>query len=692
MRQRQLAVLLWLYGLTATGLFAFGVVVDDGKAMVLAAANVLVVVGLAWLRRQGRLTTPSVVICLALLATGVYAMATSPGGLLDTALILVVFGVAMAALLLDRGWLIALTALAVAAVAAVGIRDPLGLIDRPQPIAVIPTDLALATVVLLLTAFVIHRQQQFLWLTLDRAVRHEAALLDSNEALREQSDRARASEQRWRALVEAAPQWVLHLDRDRRIRFANRPGLRRHEGPLPAGDFADLFPPARREDVVATIDATLARGQVAELETDLEERDERRRCLCRIAPLHGPAPLEGLIVLVDDITDWRRLQDRLLQTQKLESVGQLAGGIAHDFNNLLTVIIGYADLATERLGQGDPVDSELEQIRRAGERARDLTRRILAFSRRQPVHVQPVDLREKLAELGPMLTRLIGETVELAIVPDPATPRVEADPGQIEQVILNLVINARDAIAARPGDGARRIAVRTGAVRVSPELARQLGGLAPGLCAELTVSDTGTGIPERLRNRIFEPFFTTKEPGQGTGLGLATVYGVVTQAGGAIAVDSGVDRGTTFRIYWPADVREDGAPANAAGVADDDLRGQEHVLVVEDDPAVRHFVRSALTELGYRVSEAATGEAALARLDDEPDIDLVVSDVVMPGLDGIELRRRVADRVPVLLTSGYADMARPSDQPITAAEFLQKPFTTRDLAARVRRLLEARLH
>jgi signal transduction histidine kinase/CheY-like chemotaxis protein len=379
--------------------------------------------------------------------------------------------------------------------------------------------------------------------------------------------------------------------------------------------------------------------------------------------------------------------ERLRLASRLEAVGQLAGGIAHDFNNLLTAISGYSELLLGRLGPGEPMRAELVEIHRAGERAADLTRQLLAFSRIQVLEPRRLDLNVEVREAASMLRRLIGEAIELVLDLDPALGTVEADPGQLHQVILNLAVNARDAM---PGGGTLTLATDEVAFdrpdRSHPEVA-----MPAGRWVRLLVTDTGTGMDEQTRARIFEPFFTTKEAGKGTGLGLSTVYGIVKQSGGYIWASSEPGAGTSFEIYLPwvageadAPVERDAAPAAAEPVA-------ASVLVAEDNPAVRALIREILGSGGYTVHEAGDGAAALAVVAGGEPLDLVISDVVMPDLHGPELERRAAVLRPALrvrFISGSTGetLARPG-APAPGAPFLEKPFGAAKLLAKVREVL-----
>jgi signal transduction histidine kinase len=378
----------------------------------------------------------------------------------------------------------------------------------------------------------------------------------------------------------------------------------------------------------------------------------------------------------------RDSQGLLLQAQKLESIGRLAGGVAHDFNNMLMVIMSYSEILTRTLPSGDPMAADVEQIKMAAERGARLTRQLLLFARRGVVEPRLLDLRELSQGLSQLLRRLIGEDIELVVRSGQGLWPVRADVGQLEQVMVNLAVNARDAM---PRGG--RLTIETENVMVPPQ--PQGGQLPPGQYVRLTVSDTGTGMSEETRAHLFEPFFTTKGMGQGTGLGLATCHGVVRQCNGHIHCTSALGEGSTFVIYLP---RGEGRP-HPAEIVDESPApgGQETVMVVEDDAPVRNIAVRALRGRGYDVLEASNGIEALGTIErGRRRIDLLVTDMVMPQMGGVDLARRLRALQPalqVLFTSGYADDGGAHMGEIDGAKFLEKPFTGSILARQVRELL-----
>lgn len=403
------------------------------------------------------------------------------------------------------------------------------------------------------------------------------------------------------------------------------------------------------------------------------------------SPILTRGVVTGTIGLIRDVTDRLATEEQLRHAQKMESVGRLAGGIAHDFNNLLTVINGYSDVMLHSLNKADPLWNSIDEIRKAGGRAADLTRQLLAFSRRQVVEPKPVSLNRLVTESWDMLGRLVGEDIE--IVADLATEagQVMADPGQLHQVLMNLVVNARDAM---PEGGRLRIAISR--VEVDQQTAASHSEGRPGSYVVLTVSDTGIGMSEETRQKIFEPFFTTK--GEGTGLGLSTVYGIVRQAGGWIEVDGGLGSGATFRIGLPrlaGPVSEDLPAAPTTG-----LRGTETVLVVEDQEDVRNLTIIVLKSYGYKVLGARGGGEALAIAEHHPGaIDLLLTDVVMPQMTGKELAVRMKSLRPetrTLFMSGYSEEITSRQGILAVGDYIQKPFSPKALALKVRRVLDER--
>ena len=390
---------------------------------------------------------------------------------------------------------------------------------------------------------------------------------------------------------------------------------------------------------------------------------------------------------IEDITERKLLEEQLMQSQKMEAVGQLAGGVAHDFNNMLTAINGYSELVFQKLRAGDPLRRDIIEIRKAGERAASLTRQLLAFSRKQVLQPKVIGLNSVVAEMEKMLRRLIGEDIELRTVLRAELGSIKADPGQIEQVIMNLAVNARDAM---PDGGT--LTIETQRVDLDEEYARQHVSVKSGPYIMMAVSDTGSGMDEQTQKRIFEPFFTTKRTGEGTGLGLSTVYGIVKQSGGNIWVYSEVGRGTTFKIYLPR-IDKSAQEYKRRYEPDGFLKGTETILLAEDEEMLRKLACEVLKMHGYQVLEASNGGTALLACErHQGPIHLLISDIIMPEMNGDELAVRLGQIRPemkVLYISGYTDDAIAHHGILDSAiAFLQKPFTTKNLLRKVREVLD----
>ncbi len=503
----------------------------------------------------------------------------------------------------------------------------------------------------------------------------------------------RESEERFRSLIEKTTDILTVFDAQGTIRFAS-PSLGEALGrPLEEIVGRTMLEFVHPEDLERTrrrFEEMLADpGATVRHTARVGAGDGRWRIFDSVGRslFHVPA-VGGLVVNSRDVTEQRALEDQFHQAQRLEAVGRLAGGVAHDFNNLLTVILGCAERLERSEARSESDRVSIREIRRAGERARDLTRRLLAFARREIIAPRAVDLNDLVRDAERLLRRLIGEDVELTTrLADGLWP-VKADPGQIEQVILNLAVNARDAM---PRGG--RLVLETGNADLDGAAAASHPGAAAGPHVRLEIADTGTGIPAEILPHVFEPFFTTKPEGQGTGLGLATVYGIVTQSGGHVRIRTEPGRGTTVEMLFP---RTFEVPRVDAGAAPGPVRGgHETILVIEDDPSVRDIASLTLEASGYRVLQAQNGRAALDLAAGHRDrIDLILTDVVMPGMSGPEavaeiVRVRPASRV--LYVSGHADETISRQRVLDpGVEFLPKPFTASTLLARIRKVLDGR--
>ncbi len=504
-------------------------------------------------------------------------------------------------------------------------------------------------------------------------------------------DALRASERHLRAIIETTPECVKVLARDGTLLDMNRAGLAMAEierlEDVAGKPMLDLIAPQDRE-AFRQLHESVCAGNKGTLEFEIIGlKGTRRRLETQAVPIQGPTGETLHLGITRDVTDQRRMEEQYRHAAKMEAIGRLAGGIAHDFNNLLTVINGFAELLTEGLA-ARPADRSLaDEIVKAGRRAADLTRQLLAFSRRQMLCPRNIEFNALLADLAKMLPRLIDENIDLQITPSREPLRIKADPGQIEQVIVNLAVNGRDAM---PQGG--KLTIETHAVELDAHYARNRPDVRPGRYALLAVSDSGAGMDAATLARIWEPFFTTKGPERGTGLGLATVYGIVKQSGGHVEAYSEVGVGTTFKVYLPC-VNGDASPSALQAPAALPPGGSETILLVEDEDAVRQLTARVLRSRGYQVLEAQSGPQALdLATRHEGPIQLLITDVVMPGMSGREVARALLLSRPatrVLYVSGYTDDAIVRHGILEKrTPFLQKPYGLDVLARKVREVLD----
>ncbi|MGE5647187.1 MAG: PAS domain S-box protein [Acidobacteriota bacterium] len=496
----------------------------------------------------------------------------------------------------------------------------------------------------------------------------EAALLESNRRIR--------------SILESITDAFYALDREWRFTYVNGKAeqmLGRRREDVLGKRIWDEFP----ELANTGFDQEYRRAAAEQRQVSFTTFDAERKLW---AEVHAYPSEDGLAVYLQDITARKLLEERQGRTQRLEALGRLAGGVAHDFNNLLTIIGGYGQMLLDAIDGRSPLRRDVEPIVEAATRASTLTRQLLAFSRRQLVQPKVVDLNRLITKMNKMLRRVIGEDIELKLALRQDLGRTKADPGQIEQVIMNLAINARDAM---PSGGVLTLATDN----YEPAGEADPSGLPAGACVMLVISDTGEGMDESVQSHLFEPFFTTKARGKGTGLGLSTAYGIIKQSGGEIRVESEPGKGTAFRIYLPRTRKAPKARANAAPRVP--RKGTETILLVEDEPQVRTLAREMLARLGYRVLEAGDGAQALEVWRESGDaVDLLVTDVIMPRMSGAELAAALTGMRPelkVLYISGYTDevIARHG---VTHGEraFVAKPFTCDELGLKVRSILDER--
>jgi PAS domain S-box-containing protein len=613
--------------------------------------------------------TTAVPLTVPFLGAGHYELAMLVSGIIP---------IIVAAIALSHRWVLGM----LATIVAVGMVE---LLIFPLPPRLATTGFLLLLVVLVsgVLVLVLRRHQ-------DAIGRIRLRTMHANEHA------ARRSERHYRTLFETVTDGIYIVSRDEKLIEVNRAGCRqlgytREE--LLGMPLAQTVAPEALDQLAEIQREVIAKGFV------MVEGIQRRKdgSTYPVELTVSMTEVEGapaFIGVARDITerrsaeaDRRRLEDQLQHAVKMESIGRLAGGVAHDFNNLLTAILGNLELANDRLQSNDGVQELLGEARAAAVSAAGLTRQLLAFSRKQIVEPRLVDLNELIARMHRMLVRLIGEDVELRTVPGPGPATVKIDPGLAEQVLVNLAVNARDAM---PGGGV--LVIETAIVTLDEEYKRSHPLVEPGAYVRLAIGDTGFGMSDEVKQHLFEPFFTTKPRGVGTGLGLATIYGAIRQSNGHVEVYSEVGKGTTFKIYLPA---ESGAPESLTPTLGSRpvTGGNETILVVEDDERVRNIATQVLRDAGYRVLSASNGEAALAVAsnDGEP-IHLLLTDVVMPGMNGRQLTEHLARSHPetrTLFTSGYTDSIIAHHGVLERGiEFLSKPYTLEVLTRRVREVLD----
>jgi two-component system cell cycle sensor histidine kinase/response regulator CckA len=511
---------------------------------------------------------------------------------------------------------------------------------------------------------------------------HTAEALEQHKAFLEQAQE-----------VAHIGSWVRELDGTNRLGWSGEshrifgipPGT--FEGTTDA--FYEMVHPDDRDAVRAASRAALSAGVPYDIVHRLKQPDGTIRWVheqAKIVADEQGRPLR-MVGTVQDITARRQLEDQLRQSQKMEAIGRLAGGIAHDLNNALTAIAGYAELALNEVKSGHPARPDVEEIRRAAERAGSVTRQLLAFSRKQLLEPRVFDLNDTITGIARLLSRLLGTDVHVQTRLSEKALTILGDPGQVEQAVINLALNARDAM---PNGGL--LVLTTTTEQVDEETSRNLVPMPPGTYVVLSVTDTGHGMPRETQARIFEPFFTTKDVGKGTGLGLSMVYGTLKQIGGFIFVDSEIGRGTAFRLYFPPAAKPP-TPPPAPPARDDHPTGTETLLIVEDETAVRNLVASALRHDGYQLLLASSAEEALRIVETHTGpIDLLLTDAIMPGKSGLELANVMVARqpgLPVIVMSGYTEENLAISGLTEPPALLQKPFTPRDLRRKIRDVLDS---
>jgi len=514
-----------------------------------------------------------------------------------------------------------------------------------------------------------------------------------------------ASEAKYRILAETAQDIILMHDLEGKLIYTNQAGLnclKYTRDQVEGKNVIEFVAPEDREEVIErqrsrfkndaglllyNINLIDSEGKYIPFEVSssvVKEKGKPAMCL----------------VFCRDLSARKKLEDQLHQSQRMESIGTLAGGIAHDFNNLITIINGLSEISLRKLSDDHPIFRDLKSILAAGKKAEELTRKLLAFSRKQIIHPKITDINIVITDLDKMLRRLIREDIDIEMSLYPQILHIKADPGQIEQIIINLIVNARDAISERKDNQEKKIVISTRPVKVDDSFTKVHPDAQEGNYILISVQDSGVGMDGETIDKIFEPFYTTKEKGHGTGLGMSTVYGIIKQNNGFISIDSKPNKGSTINVYWPSVDEKLHAEDSMTDLLTDDekLRGKECILVVEDDHDVRYFTSFALRNLGYTVLEAKSGKEALdiakhhvSSENGDEKINLMITDLIMPGMNGKVLADKIielSDTIKILYTSGYSEDYISGENIVFEAErFLQKPFTIKTLAEKVKHIL-----
>ncbi len=513
------------------------------------------------------------------------------------------------------------------------------------------------------------------------------------------------SEAKYRILAETAQDIILMHDLEGKLIYTNQAGLNclkysREE--IEGKSVIDFVAPEDHEEVIKRQKLRL-KGNTELLLYNINLIDSEGKYIpfevsTSVVKEKGKPVM--CLVFGRDLSARKKLEDQLNQSQRMESIGTLAGGIAHDFNNLITIINGLSEISLRRLENDHPIYRDLRSIFAAGKKAEELTRKLLAFSRKQIIHPKITDINIVIADLDKMLRRLIREDIEIEMNLFPQILHIKADPGQIEQILINLIVNARDAIGERQDNVQKKIKISTRPVKIDESFSKENPDSQPGSYILISVIDSGIGMDNETIDKIFEPFYTTKEKGHGTGLGMSTVYGIIKQNSGFISIESKLNHGSTINVYWPSvDEKlplED--PLTDFMPDDENLRGKECILVVEDDHDVRYFASFALRNLGYTVLEAKSGKEALdlakhyiSSENGSENIDLMITDLIMPGMNGKVVAEKIvklSDSIKIIYTSGYSEESINGENIVfDEAKFLQKPFTIKMLAEKVKKIL-----
>jgi PAS domain S-box-containing protein len=497
--------------------------------------------------------------------------------------------------------------------------------------------------------------------------------------------------------VKSIREAVSVTDLNNNILFVNEAFMKTYgytENELFGKNISIIRSPNNDQEIIKKIlPETIAKGWIGEL-INKRKNGEEFPVYLSTSVIHDDKkrPI-ALVSVAADLTERKKIEAQLWQSQKMDAVGKLAGGIAHDFNNILSIINGYTDLALQDIDSSHKLFRKLNQVRNAGEKASNLVKQLLAFSRKQIIETKIVNINKLISDWNSVFIRLIGEDIETLIQLDKDIGLIKADPNQLEQVFVNLILNARDAINQKTDIASeKQIKIQTQNVILNKKFTDKHRGSNTGHYIEISISDTGVGIPNGTKDKIFEPFFTTKEEGKGTGLGLSMVYGIIKQNNGSIYVDSKLEKGTSFRIYWPI-VESEISPTGVKRIKEKIVGGSETILIVEDETEVRDVASETLQSVGYKILEAANGIEALEYIKNNgSSLSLVITDVIMPGMGGKELAdniEKIQPELKVLFTSGYTDHKIVNSGKHTKnINFLHKPYSIHELSRKVREIIE----
>lgn len=671
-------------------LFILGFFFDDPYTIQIVTEIFIFTSITLWLLNKNKIGPAIYIFMTALMLGAIYGI-TVTRGIHDTSMLIIPGIILLSSILLERKAFYYFSFINFLFVVAVGIGQVYGITGNLYQGETTFMDVFVSSSILLGIVTGVLMLNSYLFKTMNALFQSEEQLTKSNEELEKRAIELAASENRWRSLVNNAPDFILHINKDGTILFSNQ-----HYPGIHPDDKTSIFrfvPDDHHETIKKAISDVFDKRQKITCDIQYQAPDGTYRWLSNhAAPIEENSMISSAIIIGKDITEMLELQEQLLQSQKMESMGNLAGGIAHDFNNLLTVINGHAQLAEMNIQNGKAVNEDIRAIMEAGYKAANLTRQILAFSRKELIQPEKINFAEVIDNFKKMKSMLIGENIELLINIAPDLPIIYADRNQVEQVLINLLVNARDAINSPENKNPKKVISIEAIGEVFDEFYEKDNLVQQsGKHLVISVTDSGIGMEVKTKAHIFEPFFTTKETGTGTGLGLAMVYGIIKQNKSSIHVYSEPGKGTTFKIFWPA-AKE---TKKISTIPDQtiEIRGNERILIVEDDEGVRNFAAAALQTLGYEIFTQKNGNDAINFFEKNRNkIDMVITDVIMPGMNGKEMADQMSamkSNLKILFCSGYTDSYIQSSGILhEGIHFINKPYSPRDLALKVREFLD----